>query len=124
MIPRRQFITLLGGAAAWPLAADAQQQAGKLPTIGVLGSDATVWAPWTAAFERRLRQLGWVEGQTIAIEYRWAEGRPERDAAFAAGNISRGGFYDYPVKAHFAADKGTGNRTDGKRACTVEFAKQ
>jgi putative ABC transport system substrate-binding protein len=54
-----------------------------------LGSDATVWARWTAAFERRLRQLGWVEGHTIAIEYRWAGGRPERDAAFAVEFVSR-----------------------------------
>jgi putative ABC transport system substrate-binding protein len=81
MIERREFITLLGGAAAWPIAAARGQQAGRVPTIGVLGSDATVWAPWTAAFERRLRQLGWVEGQNIAIEYRWAEGQVMRPDA-------------------------------------------
>jgi putative tryptophan/tyrosine transport system substrate-binding protein len=80
---RREFITLLGGAAAaWPLAARAQQR-GKLPTIGFLGVDATAWAPWTAAFVSRLRQLGWIEGRTIAIEYRWSEGRPERNAEIA-----------------------------------------
>jgi len=83
MIGRREFITLLGGAAAWPIAARAQQP-GKLPTIGFLGVDATVWAPWTAAFVARLRQLGWIEGRTIAIEYRWSEGRAERDAEIAA----------------------------------------
>ena len=80
----REFITLLGGAAAaWPLAARAQQS-GKLPTIGFLGTDASVWSPWTAAFVERLRELGWIEGRTIAIEYRWAEGRPERVAEIAA----------------------------------------
>jgi putative ABC transport system substrate-binding protein len=83
---RRQFITLLGGAAAaaWPLAARAQQ-AGKLPTIGFLGTtSAAAWSPWTAAFTQRLRELGWIEGRTITIEYRWAEGRSERFAEIAA----------------------------------------
>jgi putative tryptophan/tyrosine transport system substrate-binding protein len=81
---RREFVTLLGGAATvWPLAARAQQ-AGKLPTIGVLGADALSWSPWTAAFVARLRELGWIEGRTIAIEYRWEEGRPERVAEIAA----------------------------------------
>ena len=68
---------------AWPLAARAQQS-GKLPTIGFLGSDASAWSPWTAAFVERLRALGWIEGHTIAIEYRWSEGRPERVAEIAA----------------------------------------
>jgi putative ABC transport system substrate-binding protein len=81
---RRAFISLLGGAAAtWPLAASAQQ-AGKLPMIGVIGADPTSWGPWTAAFAARLRELGWIEGRTVAIEYRWTEGRPERPAEFAA----------------------------------------
>jgi putative ABC transport system substrate-binding protein len=81
---RREFITLLGGAAvAWPLAARAQQ-ATKLPTIGILGANATAWSSWTAAFVERLRALGWIEGRTIAIEYRWAEGRPERVTEIAA----------------------------------------
>jgi putative ABC transport system substrate-binding protein len=82
---RREFITLLGGAAAvCPLVARAQQSA-KLPTIGLLGSStASGWAPWTAAFQQRLRELGWIEGQNVAIEYRWAEGRNERGAAIAA----------------------------------------
>jgi putative ABC transport system substrate-binding protein len=81
---RRQFITLLGGAAAWPLAARAQQ-ATKLPTIGYLGTAAaSAWAPWTAAFVQRLHELGWIEGRTIAIQYRWAEGRAERWAEIAA----------------------------------------
>ena len=80
---RRQFITLLGGAVVWPLAARAQQ-AGKLPTVGFLGSNASAWSTWTAAFVQRLRELGWFEGRTIAIEYRWSEGRPERNAEIAA----------------------------------------
>src|SRR5215813_13817546 len=76
---RRQFITLLGGAAAaWPLAARAQQS-GKLATIGFLGgATASAWSNWSAAFVQRLRELGWIEGRTVLIEYRWAEGRSER----------------------------------------------
>ena len=75
---RREFITLLGGAAAWPLAARAQQP-GKLPILGLLGS-ATLLAESqrVAAFVQRLRQLGWIENRNVAIEYRWAEGRSER----------------------------------------------
>jgi putative tryptophan/tyrosine transport system substrate-binding protein len=81
---RRDFITLLGGAmAAWPVVARAQPT--KLPTIGFLGTAAaSAWAPWTAAFVQRLRELGWIEGRTVAIQYRWAEGRAERWAEFAA----------------------------------------
>ena len=84
MIKRRNFITLLGGAAAWPIGARAQQPA-KLQTIGYLGTAAaSAWAPWTAAFVQRLHELGWIEGRTIAIKYRWAEGRTERYAEIAA----------------------------------------
>jgi putative tryptophan/tyrosine transport system substrate-binding protein len=80
---RREFIALLGGVVACPLGARAQQ-AGKQPTIGFLGSNASAWRPWTEAFAGRLRELGWIEGRTIAIEYRWSEGRPERNAEIAA----------------------------------------
>jgi putative tryptophan/tyrosine transport system substrate-binding protein len=80
---RREFIAALGGAVAWPVMARAQQ-AGKLPTIGFLGADASAFSPWTAAFVARLRELGWIEGNTIAIEYRWSEGRTERYAEIAA----------------------------------------
>jgi putative tryptophan/tyrosine transport system substrate-binding protein len=82
---RREFITLLGGAAvSWPLAARAQQ-AGKLPTIGLLGATTlSVESQRVAAFVQRLRELGWTEGRTIAIEDRWAEGRNERFAEIAA----------------------------------------
>ena len=81
---RREFIALFGGtAAAWPVAARAQQT-GRLPIVGFLGTDATAWSPWTAAFVARLRELGWIEGRTVTIEYRWSEGRPEQTTAFAA----------------------------------------
>jgi putative ABC transport system substrate-binding protein len=81
---RREFITLLGGAAAWPLAARAQQPA-KLPTIGFMGSGTPAADhPWTAAFVQRLRELGRIEGRTIAIEYRWGDEREESYAAIAA----------------------------------------
>jgi len=84
-VKRREFITLLGGAAAaWPVAARAQQ-AGKLPTIGFLGQTTlSGGSEWVAAFVQRLHELGWNEGRTIAIEYRWAEGREERFAELAA----------------------------------------
>ena len=85
LIGRREFITLLGAAAAaWPLAVRAQQ-AGKLPTIGFLGTiTPAVQIRWTEAFVQRLRELGWIEGRTIAIEFRWAEGRSERAAEIVA----------------------------------------
>jgi putative ABC transport system substrate-binding protein len=81
---RRAFITLLGGAAAWPLAAGAQQP-GKRPIVGFLGDSTPVGeSERAAAFARRLHDLGWIEGRTIAIEYRWADGRSERLAEIAA----------------------------------------
>ena len=85
MIRRREFITLLGGAAAaWPLAARAQPT-GKLPIIGFLGTNtASAQRQWTDAFLQRLRELGWIEGRTVAIEYRWADGRLERSAEIVA----------------------------------------
>jgi putative tryptophan/tyrosine transport system substrate-binding protein len=75
---RREFITLLGGAATWPLGTQAQQ-GGRLPTTGLLAANtAAAQSEWTAAFVQRLRELGWIDGRTVAIEYRWAEGRSER----------------------------------------------
>jgi putative tryptophan/tyrosine transport system substrate-binding protein len=86
---RREFITLVGGAAAWPLAARAQQPA-KLPTVGFLVSGTpSTHGQWVAAFVRRLHELGWIEGRTVAIEYRWAEGRTERFDEIAAEFVRR-----------------------------------
>jgi putative tryptophan/tyrosine transport system substrate-binding protein len=83
-VRRRHFITMLGGAAAWPFAARAQQTA-KLPTIGYLGlSTLAAESQRMAAFVQRLRELGWIEGRTITIDYRWAEGRSESMAEIAA----------------------------------------
>jgi putative ABC transport system substrate-binding protein len=81
---RREFISLIGGVAVGPLAAKAQQ-ASKLPTIGFLGmATKSTWQQWTSAFIGRLRELGWIDGSNVAIEYRWAEGRSERFAQIAA----------------------------------------
>jgi putative ABC transport system substrate-binding protein len=81
---RREFISFLGGATAWPIAARAQQ-AEKLPIIGYLGTATTsTQGQWVAALAQRLRELGWIDGHTVAIEYRWAEGRPERFTEIAA----------------------------------------
>jgi putative ABC transport system substrate-binding protein len=85
---RRDFIALLGGGGLL-LAAKVRraraQQASKLPTIGFLGSlSQSAQSTWTAAFVRRMREHGWIEGRTVAIEYRWAEGRSERFAEIAA----------------------------------------
>jgi len=84
-VTRRKVIALLGSAAAaWPLAARAQP-AGKPPTIGYLGGGTpTSQRAWVDAFVQRLRELGWIEGRTVAIEYRWGEGRAERYAEIAA----------------------------------------
>ena len=97
---RREFITLVGGTViAWPLSARAQQP-GKLPTIGFLGT--VTQSEWPVeAFDKRLRELGWIEGRTITIEYRWAEGRDERITEFVAEFVrSKRGRYG---RAHICA---------------------
>ena len=72
-----RVLVVLGGAAAWPLLVRAQQPA--MPVIGFLGAlSPSAASQWTAAFVQRLRELGWIEGRTVAIEYRWMEGRTER----------------------------------------------
>jgi putative tryptophan/tyrosine transport system substrate-binding protein len=111
-VKRRQFITLLGGAAAsWPLTARAQQ-AGKLPTIGFMGSTTSpVAAQWVASFVQRLRELGWLEGRDVAIEYRWAEGRDERAAEIAAEFVRR--------KVDVIVTSGTGMVLAAKQATSV-----
>src|SRR5262249_52431246 len=82
---RRDFITLLGGGAAWPLAARAQQQSGKISRIGLLTrkTDASV-STQIDAFREGLRDLGWVEGRGISIEHRDAEGEFDRLRVLAA----------------------------------------
>jgi putative ABC transport system substrate-binding protein len=86
---RRRFITLLGGAAAWPMTARAQQTA-RLPTIGFLGATTpSADGQLFAAFVQRLRELGWIEGRNVAIEVRWAGGRSERFVEIAAELIRR-----------------------------------
>src|SRR6516164_10899179 len=87
---RREFITLLGSAAlAWPLTAGAQQT-GRRPTIGFLSTaSASIWSAQTVAFVQRLRELGWIEGHTVAIKYRWGEGSKERFAQFADELVRR-----------------------------------
>jgi len=82
-VRRGEFITLLGGAAAWPLVARAQQPS-KPPTIGVLAPGTpSSHGQWVAALVQRLQELGWIDGRTIAIEHRWAEGSSERAAQIA-----------------------------------------
>jgi putative tryptophan/tyrosine transport system substrate-binding protein len=81
---RRIFLSLLGTAAAWPVAALAQLRA-EIPTIGFMGAGTqSGWTRWTAAFVQRITQLGWVEGRTVLINYQWAEGSPARYEEIAA----------------------------------------
>jgi len=85
---RRDFIAALGGVAAWPLAARAQQA--KVPVIGFLGTTTqSIWSQQIAAFEQRLSELGWVVGRTIDIDYRWTEGRNEQAPAIAEAFVQR-----------------------------------
>jgi putative tryptophan/tyrosine transport system substrate-binding protein len=111
-VKRRDFITLLGGAAgAWPLAARAQQTA-KPPTVGVLGPGTpSSYGQWVAIFVRRLHELGWIEGRTVTIEYRWAEGRTERAADIAAEFVQR--------RVDVIVTSGTGTVLAAKQATSV-----
>ena len=109
---RRGFITLLGGAAAaWPLAASAQQRA-KLPTIGFLGqSTRSATSEWAAAYVQRLRELGWIENSTITIDYRWGEGLSERAAEIATEFVR--------LKVDVIVTQGTPQTLAAKQATSV-----
>lgn len=108
---RREIITLVGGAAAaWPFAAWAQQP-GKLPTIGFLGAGSAAWNHWISALLQQLRELGWIEGRTIAIEYRWTEGRSGLYAEMAAELVR--------LKVDVIVPLGTPATIAAKRATTV-----
>ena len=81
---RRDFIIVFGSSVfVWSIPARAQQP-NNVPIIGFIGPDAVNWTAWTAAFAERLAQLGWIDGRTVAINYRWSEGRSERVAEFAS----------------------------------------
>jgi len=108
---RRTFISSVSGVVALPLAARGQQS-GKLPTLGFLGSNnSAAQSQMIAVFLQRLRDLGWTEGRTIAIEYRWAEGRAERAAQIAADFVR--------LKVDVILTSGTENVIEVKQATST-----
>jgi hypothetical protein len=130
MIRRREFITLLGGAAVWPLAARAQPSA--LPVIGSLyGVSAAEWAEPMGGFRRGLNEQGFVEGRNVTIEYRWAEGQFDRMPAMVADLVSRkvavilvGGNLD-GVRAAIARDPNHSNRFYNRfRSCSYRARRE
>lgn len=107
---RRDLIVCLGGAAGWPLRAWAKT--GKPPTIGFLGANnPSIQSQWTAAFVQRLRELGWIEGRTVGIEYRWAEGHFDRSPQIFAEFVR--------LKVDVIVTHGTANVVAAKQATSV-----
>src|SRR5262249_4697936 len=110
-LKRREFISLIGGAAARP-AAERGQQTAKPPTVGVLGPGTpSSYGQWVTTFVRRLHELGWIEGRTVTIEYRWAEGRTERAVDIAAEFVQR--------RVDVIVTSGTGTVLAAKQATSV-----
>jgi putative tryptophan/tyrosine transport system substrate-binding protein len=108
---RRDFVTLFGGAAAWPLSARAQQST-KVATIGFLDATSrSTQGQIAMEFVQRLRELGWRDGQNLIVEVRWAEGRPERYAEIAAEfvRLKVDVIVTYALPAIFAAKQATSN---------------
>src|SRR5262245_42383531 len=106
---RRDFVTLFGGAAAWPLSARAQQST-RVPTIGFLDATSrSTQGQIASEFVQRLRELGWRDGQNLVVEVRWAEGRPERYAEIAAEfvRLKVDVIVTYALPAIFAAKQAT-----------------
>ena len=110
-IGRRRFISALGGATVtWPLAVRAQQPA--MPVIGFLGDQTpSVMSQWTVAFAQRLRELGWIEGRNVAIEYRYAEGHSERYGEIAAEFVR--------LKVNVIVTEGNQSTFAAKQATTI-----
>jgi putative ABC transport system substrate-binding protein len=109
---RRQFITLLGGAAAWPLAARAQQPV--LPVIGLLGTtSAAEWSQLIAAFHRGLRDIGYIDGENVTVEYHWAEGRFDQLPGLTADLIGH-----HPVAI---VTTGSANSAQAAKAATTSI---
>ena len=113
---RRELLTLLSSGVAalstsgWPLLARAQP-AGKLPIIGVLGTSPASWSQWLDALLQRLREVGWIENRTVAIEYRWTQGRNEKYAELGADLVR--------LKADVIVALGTPAIVAAKKATTV-----
>jgi putative tryptophan/tyrosine transport system substrate-binding protein len=110
-VKRREFIALVGGAAAWPLTVHTQQPAGQ-PKIGLLGSTtAQIEGKRVSGFVQRLRELGWIDGKNVTIEYRWADGRTERFAEIAAEFVQ--------LRVDVIVTQGTAAIMAAKRATSV-----